>query len=150
MWENIVCSKGPYNTGLKPSSPQLRRKLVMGKPHYVYYSHFLAQLLFMRQPHLAMSSCLRYFSWCKIMWWGSLIFLFRLLPYLVKEFNLVLSEIALLWLYVIEYCHTRLHLGFSAKLSIWQVTGCKMEPRSGYIACNNPPTHPLGGLLQAI
>ena len=26
-----------------------------------------------------------------------------------------------------------LHLGFSAKLRIWQVSACKMEPRSGYI-----------------
>ena len=26
-----------------------------------------------------------------------------------------------------------LHLGFSAKLRIWQVPACKMEPRSGYI-----------------
>ena len=31
------------------------------------------------------------------------------------------------------YCHTRLHLGFSAKLRIWQVPTCKMEPRSGII-----------------
>ena len=31
------------------------------------------------------------------------------------------------------YCHTRLHLGFSAKLRIWQVSACKMEPRSGII-----------------
>ena len=30
-------------------------------------------------------------------------------------------------------CHTRLHLGFSAKLRIWQVPACKMEPRSGII-----------------
>ena len=32
------------------------------------------------------------------------------------------------------YCHTRLHLGFSAKLRIWQALPCKMEPRSGNIA----------------
>ena len=31
------------------------------------------------------------------------------------------------------YCHTRLHLDFSAKLRIWQVSTCKMEPRSGTI-----------------
>ena len=31
------------------------------------------------------------------------------------------------------YFHTRLHLGFSAKLRIWQVSACKMEPQSGTI-----------------
>ena len=31
------------------------------------------------------------------------------------------------------YCHTRLHLGCSAKLRIWQVSACKMEPQSGTI-----------------
>ena len=42
---------------------------------------------------------------------------------------------------LIHHCHTRLHLGFSAKLRIWQVPTCKMEPRSGNISCNNhPPT----------
>ena len=36
-----------------------------------------------------------------------------------------------------------LHLGFSAKLKIWQVPTCKKKPRSGIISCNNsPPTHP--------
>ena len=30
-----------------------------------------------------------------------------------------------------------LHLGLSAKLKIWQVPTCKMEPRSGYIFCKN-------------
>ena len=32
-----------------------------------------------------------------------------------------------------RFCHTQLHLGFSAKLRIWQVPTCKMEPRSGII-----------------
>ena len=27
-----------------------------------------------------------------------------------------------------SFCHTRLHLGFSVKLRIWQVPACKMEP----------------------
>ena len=46
---------------------------------------------------------------------------------------------------MMEYCHTRLHLGFSAKLGIWQVPTCKMEPRSGYIFCQNrPATRPPG------
>ena len=35
-----------------------------------------------------------------------------------------------------------LHLGFSAKLKIWQVPACKMEPRSGYIMQLGPTTHP--------
>ena len=48
-------------------------------------------------------------------------------------------------------CHTRLHLGFSAKLRIWQVPTCKKDPRSGIISCNNgpatdPPTQPPGKL----
>ena len=30
-------------------------------------------------------------------------------------------------------CHTRLHLGFLAKLRILQVSACKMEPRSGTV-----------------
>ena len=38
------------------------------------------------------------------------------------------------------YCHTRLHLGFSAKLKNWQVPACKIEPRSGIIL--RKPTHP--------
>ena len=52
----------------------------------------------------------------------------------------------------INYCHTRLHLGFSAKLRIWQVSACKMEPRSGIIIGQNlyvaaaptRPDHPTG------
>ena len=41
------------------------------------------------------------------------------------------------------YCHTRLHVEFSAKLRICQVQS-KMEPRSGIISCNNhPPTRQL-------
>ena len=31
------------------------------------------------------------------------------------------------------YCHTRLNLGFSAKLKIWQVPACKMESQRGII-----------------
>ena len=38
-----------------------------------------------------------------------------------------------------HYCYTRLHLGFSAKLKIWQVSTCKLEPRSGIIFCKNRP-----------
>ena len=30
--------------------------------------------------------------------------------------------------YIIDCCHTRLHLGFSAKLRIWQGPARKMEP----------------------
>ena len=40
-----------------------------------------------------------------------------------------------------------LHLGFSAKLRIWQVPTCKMEPRSGMIIdllTTHPPPQPLG------
>ena len=31
------------------------------------------------------------------------------------------------------FCHTQLHLGFSAKLRIWQVPACKIETQSGII-----------------
>ena len=49
----------------------------------------------------------------------------------------------ILYYSILHYCHTRLHLGFSAELRIWQVPGCKMEPRSGTISWKNrPPTHP--------
>ena len=41
----------------------------------------------------------------------------------------------------LKYCHTRLHLGFSAKLRIWQLPACKMEPQSGIILWLGPPTH---------
>ena len=43
---------------------------------------------------------------------------------------------------ILYYCHTRLHLGFSAKLRIQQVLACKMEPRSGIIFCKNRPDRP--------
>ena len=32
-----------------------------------------------------------------------------------------------------NFCHDRLHIGFSAKPGIWQVSACKMEPRRGII-----------------
>ena len=34
---------------------------------------------------------------------------------------------------LVEYCHTRVHLGN------WQVSACKMKPRSGNIFCTNQP-----------
>ena len=40
-----------------------------------------------------------------------------------------------------HFCHTRLHLGFSANLRIWQVSACKMEPQRGIILMK-PPTQP--------
>ena len=61
----------------------------------------------------------------------------------------------------IHYCHTRLHLGFSAKLRIWQISACKMEPRSGIIllmvtiscggagsqSLSNIPSHPTNSYV---
>ena len=38
---------------------------------------------------------------------------------------------------VFPNCHTRLHLGFSAKLRTWQVPACKIEPWNGVIFCKN-------------
>ena len=41
------------------------------------------------------------------------------------------------------YWHTRFHLGFSAKLRIYQVPTCKMEPQIGIIIIRNQPAdHP--------
>ena len=50
----------------------------------------------------------------------------------------------------IIYSHTNfatlgLHLGFSAKLKILQVSACKMEPRSGYIILLYSGDHPSVG-----
>jgi hypothetical protein len=49
----------------------------------------------------------------------------------------------------ISYCHTRPYLGGSAQLKIWQVSACKIGPRSGIIIKlihptppTPPPTHP--------
>ena len=43
-------------------------------------------------------------------------------------------------------CHIRFHLGFSAKLKIWQEPACKMELQSDTILMkphtHHPPTHP--------
>ena len=44
---------------------------------------------------------------------------------------------------VIYCCHTRLHLGFSANLRIWQAPACKMGPQSGVILWLGPPPHRL-------
>ena len=46
-------------------------------------------------------------------------------------------------------CHTRFHLGFSVKLRIWQVSAWKMEPRSGYIFCQEPASQPPTECLRA-
>ena len=67
------------------------------------------------------------------------------------QYMLVFStsvEVASKWHLVKSfYCHTRLHLGFSAKLGIWQISICKMEPRSGInlrIVTHHPTkTHPI-------
>ena len=49
-----------------------------------------------------------------------------------------------------SYCHTRLHLGFSAKLRIWQVPACKMEPRSWINSWkNHPPTDHMDFLVPS-
>ena len=46
-------------------------------------------------------------------------------------------------------CHTWFHLGFSVKLRIWQLSACKMEPRSSYIFCQEPVSHPPTKCLRA-
>ena len=43
-----------------------------------------------------------------------------------------------------------LHLGLSANLRIWQVSSCKMEPRSGmimHLLTTHPPTQPPGASI---
>ena len=44
--------------------------------------------------------------------------------------------------YYTPYCHTRLHLGFPAKLKIEQVPTYKMEPQRGWIMKRTPSTQP--------
>ena len=58
-----------------------------------------------------------------------------------SETRFVLLELQS-WPGIAYYCHTRLHLGFSAKLRIWQVPACKMEPQSDYIMQSGPATQP--------
>ena len=48
------------------------------------------------------------------------------------------------------YWHSRLHLGLSAQLKIWQVSACKIEPRSGNISWKNRPPRPYGFFLWNI
>ena len=63
--------------------------------------------------------------------------------------NVVFFTIAERLILFSYFCHSRLHLGFSAKVSIWQVSACKMELRIGLIFWRNqhigcatdPPTH---------
>ena len=57
----------------------------------------------------------------------------------VSTNHLHLHTVVNVVLFQLSYCHTRLHLGFSAKLRVWQVPACKMEPRSGLISCKNRP-----------
>ena len=44
----------------------------------------------------------------------------------------------------VDCCHTRLNLGFSAKLRIWQVLTFKMEPQSCIIVLTEPPEKASG------
>ena len=44
-----------------------------------------------------------------------------------------------------QYCHTRPYLGFPAQLKFFQVSACKMGPRSGIIisqTASQPASHP--------
>ena len=53
-------------------------------------------------------------------------------------------DIYLRLLYTTISFHTPLHLGFSARMRIWQVPACKMELRSGNISWKKqPPTHDM-------
>ena len=58
---------------------------------------------------------------------------------LVNSFELPEQNLLKFW--ILLNCHTRLHLGSSAKLRIWHVPACKMEPQRGIIL-RKPPTHP--------
>ena len=53
------------------------------------------------------------------------------------------------------FCHTRLQLGFLAKLRILQVPACKMEPQSGIIIVRNqlsgrPADHPTTSVIEVL
>ena len=47
---------------------------------------------------------------------------------LLRLFFTIIKIIPISFALLSEYCHTRLHLGFSAQLRILQVSACKMEP----------------------
>ena len=81
------------------------------------------------------------FLWTQNLFWNQNLFGPKFLPHsaeILVSSNSNLKDGATKWPYC---CHTRLHLGFSAKLRIWQVSACKMESRSGNISWkNHPPT----------
>ena len=45
------------------------------------------------------------------------------------------------------YCHTLLHLGFLAKLKVWQIPACKMELQPGIILLKPPTLPPAAHLV---
>ena len=69
--------------------------------------------------------------------------------FLILDFR----DIFFLKYFVPSCCHTRLHLGCSAKVKTWQVPTGKMEPQSGIIFClkwlaGRPAGHPTTPMLK--
>ena len=64
-------------------------------------------------------------------------------PHLLCLSPPIMFVIVFVWGNGYVYCHTRLYLGFSAKLIIWQVPAWKMDPRRGIIFCKNRPDQPV-------
>ena len=54
----------------------------------------------------------------------------------------VIGELYIFDKIYLSYCLTRLHLGFSAELRIWQALASQMEPQSGIIFGQNQPDPP--------
>ena len=88
--------------------------------------------------------CCKKQNWLTIFW-----------QYVCKIWEIFDQYLTNIWpIFVQCCCHTRLHLGFSTKLKIWQVPTCKMDPWSGIILwivthqpttthspTHHPPTH---------
>ena len=63
--------------------------------------------------------------------------------HVIRDGNCLIAKLIKGW----NFCRTQLHYGFSAKLKIWEVPACKMEPQSGVIlwlgpSAPHPSTHP--------
>ena len=96
---------------------------------YLNYLGYLNYLVYLK--YIKYCNFLRYLGYLRnlnYIWYFNYLEYFKYLEYL-KYIRYLNYE---------GYCHTRLHLGFSAKLRIEQESSCKMEPRSGIIFGQDP------------
>ena len=133
----LICMvrTGWVNTGLVCSCQDMSGR-------NIYYPTFLDLKLLWIQNILGDQKIIwPEFLWTQNLFWNQNLFGPKFLPHsaeILVSSNSNLKDGATKWPYC---CHTRLHLGFSAKLRIWQVSACKMESRSGNISWkNHPPT----------